>query len=146
MIPTPDAQCLQRCEFHCAFELFPDEENMLHSVSTRGSMFLRSRTESLPPGQKGVVTALSLLRLDGTEFVLTAVNGSIVVPGAVVLRFFNAADHAVRRRIEISSLINAVVKVRLDEEPVEELDLRDGRLEVAASPQEIISLRLERRA
>ncbi len=145
MIPTPDAQCIRTCEFVCGFELFSDEENMLRSVSSSAGVFLRSRTAAIPAGQEGVDTALSLLRLDASDFVLTAVKGSIAAPGAVVVRFFNAAFHSVSQRVELSPLIERAQRVGLDESLVEELWIDDGFIEISAAPHEIVTLRLERR-
>jgi len=143
MLPTPDAQCQGRNAFRFAFEAFPDESSMVHAVRLKGSVFVTAATIPAAPEQEGPLSELSLLSLDGTDFVLTAVHGSISLPGAPVLRFFNAAYHAVEQTIRVAPVFRRAIRVSFDERTLDYLPVEEGSISISAAGQEIVTLRLE---
>lgn len=143
MIETPDAQEIGLNRFRFSFQLVPGAEAMSWTECTSEPAFLESITTPAMRGQQGLADRVSLLNLKGTPFALTAVKGSIRVPGAVVVRFFNTSRESVSERVRVSYLFDRATRVRLDESPIEDEELEDGAMTVAARAAEIVTIRLE---
>ncbi len=144
MIATPDAQQLGLNRFRFAFAVMPGLGYLDPARCTAGPAYLETVTAPAGPGRAGLDHQIRLLDLNTTSFALTALKGSIRVPGAIVVRLFNTSHAPIVQSVGVSRLFDRATRVRLDELPIEDEEIDDGIMTLAAGPAEIVTIRLER--
>ncbi len=143
MIRTPDAQCHGLNSFRYGFRLLVSEKKLLEMVPHCGSPFVQPVTATAVAHNPGPLSEFSLISLAHTDFVLSALMGSFTMPGATIVRFYNASRSYVEQEIGVSSLFTRVTRVTFDERPRDYLTVVGNTILIRADPHEIITLLLE---
>jgi alpha-mannosidase len=143
MITTPDAQQQGINRFRFSFEVLSGGASLSPSQCSSKPAFLECVTTAAAPGHDGIDSSISLVSLGGDHLSLTAFQASIRVPGAAIVRVYNTSKQSITEPIHVSRLFDRATRVRLDETPVHEEEVRNGTMMIHAKPAEIVTIRLE---
>ena len=136
-LETPEAQCLGRQVFEYAIA---PHEGGWEKAFVEGHGFARPLRASLSWAEPGALpAATSLVEITSPEMVVSAVKFAEGGDG-VVARLYNIADRAVEARVRLTAPCGRVERVNLNEEPLAELPLEDGWVQIVAKRNEIVSL------
>jgi alpha-mannosidase len=135
-LQVPDAQCPGRHTFEYA--LIPHEGDWRKAFAQahrfRLPMQARAATGegSLPPRGSLLEVSPQSVRLSGLKF---AEGGS-----GVIVRLYNIDDRPVRARVRLNEPHEGVKLVTLDERPIRQAPVRNGRVDLRLKRNEIVSL------
>ena len=140
-IATPDAQCQGTHHFEYAVLAHPGEwlEAGVHQQAESFVTPVHSATIATEIAEP----AKSFVSIDAPEIVFSAFKAA---EGSddVVLRVYNVAPREAKGRVRFGWNAASVKLAKLNEQPIEELRLEDGGVDIALRPSEICTLLVSR--
>lgn len=135
-LQTPDAQCPGRHTFDYALIPHAGGWQEAFAEARRFGLPMRARPAAgqgtLPPQGSLLEVRPSSVRVSAVKF---AEDGS-----GVIVRLYNIDDRPVRAWVRFHEPYEGVERVTLDERPLGEEPVRNGRVELRLKPSEIVSL------
>ena len=141
-LATPDAQMLGEHTFE--YSLIPYTGTWIDSHAMRDAIGFSSelQLQNISPAKGTLADALSFIRLDPQELVLTAVKRSEDKAG-VIVRFVNMSNRTVKGVLSAHKPLQRVDLVSMNEELVAPLQLEgDAACSLEVTPKKIVSLKL----
>ena len=139
-LETPGAQCLGVHRFRLAFE--PRGE-----APSNAELYARAASFVTPPYTVQAVGAGGSLPAIGKLLSVDALEGGVVLSAcqkaatedAILLRLFNPNGEPARIRIAPRRPIGSASRTDFLERPIEQIEVKDGAIEVTASPYQIVT-------
>jgi mannosylglycerate hydrolase len=139
MLPVPGAQCLGVYEFDYALIPHPGDWRAVFSEGHAFAAPLRAVSTGRHAGE--LPLEATMVAVEPAEFVITAIKQAEDGEGWI-LRGYSVADEVLRVHLQPWRHFSRAVRVRLDEEWLEALQVeRDGRVQFAVQPREIATVR-----
>jgi alpha-mannosidase len=137
-IATPGAQCLGKHVFH--YSLIPHSGGW-ESAFVQAHRFahpLRGVTSTA--GKSELARSASVLSISPSAFVLSALRAADDGQG-IIVRLYNIAPQPTWGKVRLEEPYDDVEVVNLNEEPLGQAEVEDGRVILSLKPNEIITLR-----
>jgi mannosylglycerate hydrolase len=140
-VETPGAQCPGRHVFEYA--VVPHEGGWQNAF-LEAHRFARPMRAALASGAGSLPVSASLVEVRPSRLVVSAVKAAEGGRGLVV-RLYNISNRAVRGSVRLTEPHGRVEFVSLNEEPLAEAPLEDGRVNLTVRRNEIVSLLFQAR-
>jgi alpha-mannosidase len=142
-IAAPGAQCLGKHVFH--YSLAPHSGGW-ESAFVQAHRFAHPlRGVAVSGGRGQLAPTASLLSISPSALVLSALRAANDGQG-IIVRLYNIASQPTWGEVRLDEPYTAVEVVNLNEEPLGQAEVEDGRVRLSLKPNEIITLRFRMNA
>jgi alpha-mannosidase len=141
-LPDVGVQCPGRQSF--CYAIMPHVGDCVEGDTLLWSQRLsnRPRAVQITPGEGGLPSTFSLLRVEGTGLVVTAVKKAERSDDLLV-RLFNCDTRTRHGAVSFGCGLAGIRSARLDETPTESLPVTEGRARLSIPPKKIVTLLAE---
>ncbi len=137
-IATPAAQCLGKHVFH--YSLVPHSGGWESAFVEAHRFAHRLRSVTTTAGTGELASSASLLSIAPSALVLSALRATENGEG-IIVRLYNIASQPTGGEVRLEEPYTAAEVVNLNEEPLGQAEVEDGRVRLSLKPNEIITLR-----